>query len=194
LSSSCGKSSCFSERELAGRVLELLQHRVVTGGVDHDRREGEVLGRRADHRRPADVDVLDHLVLGDAAAGGGGLERVEVHAHEVDELHVVLVGGDHVARVVAQRQQAGVEPRVQRLHAPAHDLGEAGELLDPADVETGVAQGRRGPAGGDQLDAELAQTAREVDDAGLVRHRQQCAPDAHLAGLGQAPPPIGAGR
>ena len=63
-----GERLARAERELAAGVLELLQHRVVAGRVDHDRREGEVLRRRADHRRAADVDVLDHLVLGRAAA------------------------------------------------------------------------------------------------------------------------------
>jgi hypothetical protein len=38
-----------------------------------------------------------------------GLERIEVHAHEVDELHVLLLARLHVRRVVAQREQAGVQ-------------------------------------------------------------------------------------
>ena len=73
----------------------------------------------------------------DAAAGGGLLERVEVHAHEVDELDLVLLGGDHVRRVVAAGEQAGVELRVQRLDAPVHDLREAREVVDRADLEPG---------------------------------------------------------
>ena len=76
----------------------------------------------------------------DAAAAGGGLERVQVHAHEVDELDLVLGRGGHVLLVVAQREQAGVELRVQRLDAPAHDLREAREVLDRADLEPGLAQ------------------------------------------------------
>ena len=112
------------------------------------------------------------------------LERVEVHAHEVDELDPVLLGGDHVLRVVAQRQQAGVELRVQRLDAAAHDLREAGEVLDRADLEPGLGQLARRAAGRDELDAELGQAAREVDDPALVGHRQQRAADADLARLG----------
>ena len=116
-------------------LRELLQDRVVGLGLDHDRGEQEVLRRRPDHRRAADVDVLDHLGLVDPAARRGLLERVEVHAHEVDELDVVLLGRDHVGGVVAAREQAGVELRVQRLDAAAHDLGEAGEVVDRADGE-----------------------------------------------------------
>ena len=134
--------------------LELLQDRVVGLRLDHDRGEVEVLRRRADHRRAADVDVLDHLVLVDAAAGRGLLERVEVHAHEVDELDLVLLRRDHVRRVVAAREQAGVELRVQRLDAPAHDLREAREVVDRADLEPGRLERLGGAAGGDELDAE----------------------------------------
>ena len=74
----------------------------------------------------------------------GGLERIEVHAHEIDELDLVLGGRGHVLLVVAQREQPGVELRVQRLDAAAHDLREAREVLDRADLEPRLAQrGRR---------------------------------------------------
>ena len=122
-------------------------------------------------------------MLGRAAPRRRALERVEVHAHEVDELDPVLLGGEHVLGVVAQREQAGVELRVQRLDAAVHDLREAGEVLDRADLEPGLAQRARGAAGGDELDAELGQAAREVDDAALVGDRQQRAADPDLAGL-----------
>ena len=122
-------------------------------------------------------------MLGRAAARGGPLERVEVHAHEVDELDVLLLGGDHVVGVVAQREQARVELRVQRLDPAAHDLGEAGEVLDRADLEARLGQLACGAAGRDELDAELCEPAREVGDAALVGHRQQRAPDADITWL-----------
>ena len=172
-----------AERQLPLGVLELLQHGVVHLGPGHDRREREVLRRRADHRRPADVDVLDHLVLGRTAAGGGPLERVEVHAHEVDELDALLLGGEHVVGVVAQREQPGVELRVQRLDAAAHDLGEAGEVLDRTHLEARLRELAGGAAGRDQLDAELRQPAGEIGDPPLVGHRQQRAPDADVTRL-----------
>ena len=172
-----------AERQLPLGVLELLQHGVVHLGPGHDRREREVLRRRADHRRPADVDVLDHLVLGRPATRGGPLERVEVHAHQVDELDLLLLGGEHVIGVVAQRQQPGVELRMERLDPAAHDLGEAGEVLDRADLQPRLGELARGAAGRDQLDAELRQPAREIGDAALVGHRQQRAPDADVTRL-----------
>jgi hypothetical protein len=50
-----------------------------------------VLGGRADHRRTADVDVLDHLGVACVDPCRSPLERVEVHAHQLDELDRLLL-------------------------------------------------------------------------------------------------------
>jgi hypothetical protein len=133
-------------------------------------------------------------VVGRSAARRGRLERIEVHADEVDEVDLVLGDGRHVRGVVAQREQPRVQPRVQCLHAAAHDLREACEVLDAEHVQARVAEGRRRPTGGDELHAELGQPAGEFHDAGLVGDRQQRPAHADVAGLGHLLPPIPAGR
>ena len=85
----------------------------------------------------------------------------------------------HVLGVVAHGEQPAVELRVQRLDAAVHDLREAREVVDRAHVEARVLERARRAAGRDELDAELGQAAREVDDAALVGHRQQRTPDAN---------------
>ena len=140
-----------------------------------------VLGRRADHRRAADVDVLDHLVLVDAGASGGALERIEVDADEVNELDVLLGRGAEMVGVVADREQTGVELRVERLDAAVHDLRRAGEVVDRANLETGVGQLARGASGRDDLDAERHEATGEVDDAALVGDRQKRAAHPYVA-------------
>ena len=155
-----GERLARAEREPPVGVDELLQHRVVHLRAGDDGREAVVLRGRADHRRAADVDVLDHLVVGRAALRGGALERVEVHADQVDELDLLLLGGEHVVGVVAQREDARVELRVQRLDAAAHDLGEAGEVLDRAHLQARLLELAGGAAGGDELDAEPGEAAR----------------------------------
>src|SRR4029079_14195827 len=134
-------------------------------------------------RRAADVDVLDDLLVTGAEAAGGALERVEVHADEVDELDVVLRGLAQVLGVVAPGEETGVELGMERLDAAVHDLREAGEVLDAPDLEPGAHELPRGPAGGDHLDPELGQPAGEVDDAPLVGHGQQGPAHADLAPL-----------
>ena len=117
-------------------------------------------------------------------ARGGPLERVEVDADEVDELDVVLGGRAQVLGVVAQREDAGVELGVERLDAPVHHLRPAGEVVDRAHVQPGRGQLARGAAGRDQLDPELREPARELDDPALVGDRQQRPAHLHRAGLG----------
>ncbi len=111
---------------------QLVEHRVVGLGARDDRGEGVVLGRGADHRRAADVDVLDDLRLTDAAPRHGRLERIEVDAHEVDLLDVVLGQRRDVLGIGAHGQQARVQARMQRLDAAVHHLRKPGEVLDRA--------------------------------------------------------------
>ena len=172
-------------RELPAGARQLLDHRVVGLGARDDGGEPVVLGGRPDHRGAADVDVLDGVGVGHAGARDGALERVEVHADEVDELDVVLGGLRHVLGVVAQREQPGVEPRVQRLDAAVHDLREAGEVVDGADVEARIAQRGRGAAGRDELHAEADEAASEVHDAGLVGDGEQGPAHPDVAGPGE---------
>ena len=87
------------EREALARAVgqpavalaQLVEHRVVALGRDHHGREVVVLRRRPDQRGAADVDVLDHLLLVHPAPRRHALERIEVHAHQVDRLDLVLV-------------------------------------------------------------------------------------------------------
>ena len=49
-----------------------------------------VLGRRADQRRPADVDLLDRLFDGHVRPGDRRLERIEIHHHQLERHDAVL--------------------------------------------------------------------------------------------------------
>ncbi len=66
-----GQRLARRERQRPARRPQLVENRVVRRRAGDDRGEGEVLRGRADHRRPADVDVLDHLVVRHADARDG---------------------------------------------------------------------------------------------------------------------------
>jgi hypothetical protein len=166
-----------ARRQVPAGLAQLVEHRVVALRADDRRRERVILGGRADHRRAADVDVLDHLGVEHATARGGPLERIEVDHDEIDVFDVVLLGLARVLGVVADREQPGIELRVQRLDAAVHDLRKPGQIVDRTDRDAGVGECRGGPARGDDLDPQVGQAAGEVDDARLVRDRQQCAGD-----------------
>ena len=181
------------QRQMSLGLAQLLQHALVVGRVDDDRRERMVLGGRPDHRRAADVDVLDDLLLVRVAARDGLLERIQVHAHQIDLLDLLLGGRVEVAVVVAPGQQPRVQARVQRLHASVHDLREAREVLDVARGDARAGELARRAAGRDDLHAQLLQAACEVDDSGLLGDRQQRPAHAHLAGRGPLDPGLPAG-
>ncbi|MPL60780.1 hypothetical protein SDC9_06342 [bioreactor metagenome] len=175
----------LAEFVAGGAVLgvELLQHRLVILHVDHGRDEGMVLRGGADHCRPADVDVLDAgLVIG--ALGDGFLERVEVDDEQVDRLDVMGGHRGEVLLVVAQRQQAAVHLRVQRLHPAVHHLGKARHLGHIAHAQPGLAQRLGGAAGRQQLDAAGGKRAGKVDQPGLVGDGDQGAGEGDVSGHG----------
>ena len=148
-------------------LRELGQHRGVIARLDHHGDVVVVLRRGADHGRAADVDVLD-AVGKIGAARDGGFERVEIDHQQIDRPDVVRAHRLGVRGVVAHRQQAAMDRRMQRLDPAVHHLGKSGEIADVEHVEPGIAQGLARAAGRNQLDAVAGQRAGEVDDAGFV--------------------------
>ncbi len=83
-----------------------------------------VLRGGANHRGAADVDVLDAIVVV-GALRDSGLERIEVHNEQIDRADVVREHRGFVLGVLANRKQAAMHRRMQRLHAPVHHFREA---------------------------------------------------------------------
>ena len=127
-----------------------------------------VLRGAAQHRRSADVDVLDaRAEVG--PAGNGLLERVQVHDVHVDHLDAVLGRLRHVRLVVALGEQAAVDERMERLHATVHHLGEFRDVVDGRDGNASLGDDAGRSARGDDLRSKfLGEGARELDDARLV--------------------------
>src|SRR5690606_23022350 len=89
-------------------------------------------------------------------------------------------------RIVADRKQPAVDHRMQRLHAPVHDLGKARERGDVENAEPVFRkQGRRAAGGGD-LHVSARQGAGEIHDTRLVGDRNQGAAPRHEIGNGKA--------
>jgi hypothetical protein len=162
--------------------VKLLEHGVVALGLDHGGHEGVVLGGGAYEGRPADVDVVDHLGLAGATAVRGPLERIQVHAHEVDRLDPVRVEDRRVLGVGAHGEEPGVDPRVQGLHATFEHLGEPGQVLDRAGLDARVGQLASRAPGRDELDPEVCEATGEVDEPALVGDAKEGAADAYLGG------------
>ena len=76
-------------------------------------------------------------------ASDGPLERVEVHAHEVDRLDPLGLERRQWSGSSRTASSAGVKPRVKRLDPPVEDLRRAGQLGDVAHLEIRPREARR---------------------------------------------------
>src|SRR5699024_7473039 len=142
-----GQGLALVEGEPAG--AHRVSHLVIAAGTDHHGHARVVLRRGAHHRRPADVDLLDALVL--AGAGGDRVgEWVEVDDHQVERRHLELLELFPVGVQAAVGEDAGVDARVQGLHPTVQALGELGDLLHRGDRYARVGDHARSGTGGDE--------------------------------------------
>jgi hypothetical protein len=151
--------------------LDLPDHGLVLGGLGQHRHVAKVLGRRTQHGRAANVDLLDGFTQRAIRPRHGGLERVQVQRQQSDRRDAV--GGHHRIVLAAPAEQAAVDARVQGLDPPVHDFRETGHLGHLLHGEPGLAQGAAGAAGGNEFDTQRGQTTGEIHHAGLVRHAEQ---------------------
>ncbi len=185
-----GKASAQVQRGAVVRVQGLDQLGII-GRIDQGGDVLVVLGRGAQHRRSADVDVLDRIVHAAIRRGGSLLERIQVDDQQVDALDAVR--GHHRIVLAAPAEQATVDFRMQGLDPAVHDFRKSGDVGDFTHGESRFAQRACGAAGGNEYDAERVQATRQVDEAGLVGHAQQRAPDGAKSHRTWARPQISTG-
>ena len=151
-------------------ATDLVKHLRIVGRVADDRDVGPVLGSRAQHRRTADVDVLDGVLHLHVGPGDRLAERVEVHADHVDELDAVLAERLQVLGIVAAGQQAAVYFGMEGLDAAVADLREARHVADVDHLDAALPQQFHRAARGDDLPPEGTQFPGEIDNAGLIAY------------------------
>ncbi len=142
-----GKLPAGSAREGALMDGELFGEARIVGRGGDDGYVFKVFRRGADHGRAANVDVLDDLGGADVGLERGLLEGVEVDDDEVDGLDAVGIDGGDVFGVLADVEDATMDPGVQGFDSSVEHLGETGELRDVADSEPGLAKGAGCAAG-----------------------------------------------
>jgi hypothetical protein len=175
-----------------GQCFPLLQgktavvKRVEDLGVSrrrHDHRDRRVvLGSCSHHRGPADVDLLDDII-GSRPTSHGLAERIQVRDEQVEAGDTQFFELAEVVLLAGVGEQAGVHLGMQGLDPAVQTFREAGQLLDRGDRDAGFGEhgGRR--AGRDDLDTDGRQPPAELDQAGLVVHRDQRALDRPSSGV-----------
>ncbi len=171
-----GERLAQGRRRRAVMRVHIGEHARIVRRIDNDGDAFMVLRAGADEGRAADIDILD--AGGEiAACPYRHLERIEIDDEEIDRRDGMILQRALMRLVAAHREQAAMDLRVQRLHAPVHHLRHACDLGDIDDFEPGFAQQLRRSAGGDQLHAARAQAFGEIGKARLVAHREEGAGD-----------------
>ena len=132
-----------------------------------------VLRGGTDHRRSADVDLLDRFGAGHVRAGHRGLEGIEVADDQIDRADLVRLHVRLIFREFATGENATMNFRVQRLHSATEHLGAGGQLGHVEHRNAGVSNRACRPARGHELYAQLIQLLREFNESRLVRHGKQ---------------------
>ncbi len=70
-----------------------------------------VLGGAAQHRRSADINVLDAILVAAIRFGDGAGEGIEIHDQQIDRRYLMF--GHHRIIGAAAAQQAAVDLRMQ---------------------------------------------------------------------------------
>ena len=131
-----------------------------------------VLRRGANKRRPANVDILDAIVVV-AASFHRRLERIEIGDEKIDGRDGVIGQRLLMVRVAAHGEQPAMDLRVQGLDPPIHHLGNFRDLGDVDHLKPGVSELLGCAARRDDLNVFGLQRLGEVHDARLVADREQ---------------------
>ena len=153
--------------------IQRVEHGRVPIGCANDGNRCKVLGRRAEKARSADVDLLGQLVEVGLAPLRGLREGIEVDRQDLEWADGLgrEVGAMLGAPTVGE--QTAVDARVEGLDPTVEHLRHARDGRDIGDRESRLAERLGRPAGRNELEAPLMQTAGELGDTGLVRDRQE---------------------
>ena len=81
--------------------------------------------------------------------------------------------GLEVGGMIASREQAAMNQRMQRLHPAVHHLGKSRDVGNAGDRQTLGSQRFRSAAGRDELEPAVGETAAKLHDSRLVRNAQK---------------------
>ena len=138
-----------------------------------------ILGRRAYHRGPADIDILDGVGLGDIGTAGHALEWIEVNDDQINCADAVLLQDRQMLLHIPSSQYAAVNLGMQRLDTAIEDLRETGDIGYGRGRGSGVADRLECSPGRDNLDTKFIQAFRQFNKAVFILDAYQCSFDFH---------------
>ena len=138
--------------------------------VRRRRDAGRVAGRRAEQRRPADVDHLDRLVDADELDPDRRRERLDVDDDEIDRRDALRLELGELVGHVAAGEDPRIDRVVERLDLAADRADRPSVSSDDGgDLDAFAGEVLARAVGGEDLDVEVAQVPGERRDALPVR-------------------------
>ena len=111
--------------------IHIIQNFLIVLRVCNNRHIFMVLGCSTYHRRSADINILDRLlVIG--AVFNNFAERVKVHNHQINFANLVICHRLLMCRIITARQNAAMHFGVQGFNTAIHDFWEACEVRNIA--------------------------------------------------------------
>ena len=129
-----------------------------------------VLSSRTQHRRTANIDILDSLSHLNTLLSDSLTEWIEVYANHIDKLDTILAQRLQVALQIATSQQTAVYLRVQSLNSTVANLRKTCNLADTDSLHTILLQQALCTACCYNLPAKRLQTAYKLNQTGLVAY------------------------
>src|SRR5207245_8255148 len=138
-----------------------------------------IFRRGAQHRRPADIDLLDRFIDSRALARDRLLERIEIHHNEIDRRDAKPSDVREMFAVVAVVKNRAEYARSERFHAAAEDLRGARPGGDRRHIDSRAGEMFGRAAGRENLHSFRAQGLRQLDDSGFVGYREDRPLNSH---------------
>ena len=132
---------------------EFVRHDVVIGRIHDDGDIVMVLCCRADHGRPAHVDVLDR-VFPACTASNRRFEGIKIDDEKADGRDAMRGHCHSVLGVVTYPEETAMDGRMQSLHPSVHDFREPGDVRDLDHRKACLGEALRRTASRDQLDPQ----------------------------------------
>ena len=144
------------------------QDLVVVRRIADDSNVFPVLGCAANHRRAADIDILNRVFKRNAFLGDSLTERIQVYTDQFDSLDSVLLKGLHMGRDVPAGKDTAVDLRMEGLYPAVAYLRETGDLADSDSLYSLGLQQFLSSAGGYDFPSKVYQTLHKRHEAALV--------------------------
>ena len=119
-----------------------------------------ILRRCANHRRAADVDILNRFCKRDIRSRHGCLKRIQIAYHQINGSDTVCCRLGTLFRIIPLGEEPTVNFRVERLNSAIEQLRKAGVVGDIEGVNAGFTEMSRRAAGGQNFHSTLGEDVR----------------------------------